>query len=221
MLCFILFSFLGPHVKSRESKRKEDFSIKPRSPVGANPVTSSRFTVSPANDPHLVWCYTASWGPWELNPLGLASELTQQPAIHPEDIFLLNRQLKDWDSGSKSWTHSRFYQRQDFVCQSSLSSCLPLFTEFIHGLWLKKSLEKAAYARRRGAWSKIWNRFDSYAVGVLLCTSLPSLFLLHSVLFPGCRGNALFSHSSVYVNAWIPVLSLLRPFSIAVIQLFL
>ncbi|XP_047454873.1 uncharacterized protein lmtk3 isoform X2 [Mugil cephalus] len=44
----------GPHVKSRESKRKEDLSIKPRSPVGANPVTSSRFTVSPANDPHLV-----------------------------------------------------------------------------------------------------------------------------------------------------------------------
>ncbi|XP_041650180.1 uncharacterized protein lmtk3 [Cheilinus undulatus] len=40
--------------KSKESKRKEDLSIKPRSPVGANPVTSSRFTVSPANDPHLV-----------------------------------------------------------------------------------------------------------------------------------------------------------------------
>ncbi|KAM9852089.1 uncharacterized protein lmtk3 [Aulostomus maculatus] len=42
----------GP--KSKESKRKEDSSIKPRLPVGANPVTSSRFTVSPANDPHLV-----------------------------------------------------------------------------------------------------------------------------------------------------------------------
>nr|XP_046256120.1 uncharacterized protein lmtk3 [Scatophagus argus] len=44
----------GPNVKGKESKRKEDLSIKPRSPVGANPVTSSRFTVSPANDPHLV-----------------------------------------------------------------------------------------------------------------------------------------------------------------------
>ncbi|XP_069393674.1 uncharacterized protein lmtk3 isoform X2 [Paralichthys olivaceus] len=42
----------GPNIKSKESKRKED--LKPRSPVGANPVTSSRFTVSPANDPHLV-----------------------------------------------------------------------------------------------------------------------------------------------------------------------
>ncbi|XP_076592778.1 uncharacterized protein lmtk3 isoform X1 [Chaetodon auriga] len=44
----------GPNIKNKESKRKEDLSIKPRSPVGANPVTSSRFTVSPANDPHLV-----------------------------------------------------------------------------------------------------------------------------------------------------------------------
>lgn len=53
----LLFPFLlGPNIKSKESKRKEDLSIKPRSPVGANPVTSSRFTVSPANDPHLVWC---------------------------------------------------------------------------------------------------------------------------------------------------------------------
>lgn len=42
----------GPKIK--ESKRKEDLSVKPRSPVGANPVTSSRFTVSPADDPHLV-----------------------------------------------------------------------------------------------------------------------------------------------------------------------
>ncbi|XP_011483662.1 serine/threonine-protein kinase LMTK3 isoform X2 [Oryzias latipes] len=40
--------------KSKEAKRKEDSSIKPRSPVGASPGTSSRFTVSPADDPHLV-----------------------------------------------------------------------------------------------------------------------------------------------------------------------
>ncbi|XP_044064052.1 uncharacterized protein lmtk3 isoform X2 [Siniperca chuatsi] len=46
--------FRGPNMKSKESKRKDDLSIKPRSPVGANPVTSSRFTVSPANDPHLA-----------------------------------------------------------------------------------------------------------------------------------------------------------------------
>uniref|UniRef100_A0A3Q1FN57 non-specific serine/threonine protein kinase n=1 Tax=Acanthochromis polyacanthus TaxID=80966 RepID=A0A3Q1FN57_9TELE len=45
----------GPNTRSKESKRKDDLSIKPRSPVGgASPVTSSRFTVSPANDPHLV-----------------------------------------------------------------------------------------------------------------------------------------------------------------------
>ncbi|KAM9724223.1 uncharacterized protein lmtk3 isoform 2-T2 [Menidia menidia] len=43
----------GPN-KNKESKRKEDLSIKPRSAVGASSVTSSRFTVSPANDPHLV-----------------------------------------------------------------------------------------------------------------------------------------------------------------------
>ncbi|XP_031708798.1 uncharacterized protein lmtk3 isoform X2 [Anarrhichthys ocellatus] len=42
----------GSNIKSKDSKRKEDLSIKPRSPVGAKTVTSSRFTVSPANDPH-------------------------------------------------------------------------------------------------------------------------------------------------------------------------
>ncbi|XP_028984156.1 uncharacterized protein lmtk3 isoform X2 [Betta splendens] len=46
--------FHGPHSKSKESKKKEDLSVKARSPVGANPVASGRFTVSPANDPHLV-----------------------------------------------------------------------------------------------------------------------------------------------------------------------
>ncbi|KAM4568177.1 uncharacterized protein lmtk3 isoform 2-T2 [Fundulus diaphanus] len=45
--------FHGPN-KSKESKRKEDLSIKPRSPVGGGTVSSSRFTVSPADDPHLV-----------------------------------------------------------------------------------------------------------------------------------------------------------------------
>ncbi|XP_035496345.2 uncharacterized protein lmtk3 isoform X3 [Scophthalmus maximus] len=44
----------GTNIKSKESKRKEDLSYKPRSPVGAKPASSSRFTVSPANDPHLV-----------------------------------------------------------------------------------------------------------------------------------------------------------------------
>ncbi|KAM8870963.1 uncharacterized protein lmtk3 isoform 2-T2 [Spinachia spinachia] len=43
-----------PNIKSKELKRKEDLSLKPRSPAGAKSVTSSRFTVSPANDPHLV-----------------------------------------------------------------------------------------------------------------------------------------------------------------------
>ncbi|KAL6109398.1 lmtk3 [Pungitius sinensis] len=43
-----------PSIKSKELKRKEDLSLKPRSPAGAKSVTSSRFTVSPANDPHLV-----------------------------------------------------------------------------------------------------------------------------------------------------------------------
>ncbi|CDQ86893.1 unnamed protein product [Oncorhynchus mykiss] len=44
----------SPNSKGKDSKRKGDLSVKPRSPVGANPVTSSRFTVSPADDPHLV-----------------------------------------------------------------------------------------------------------------------------------------------------------------------
>ncbi|XP_072317569.1 uncharacterized protein lmtk3 [Eucyclogobius newberryi] len=46
----------GPNAKRKDSKRKEDYSIKPkpRSPLGTNTVTSSRFTVSPADDPHLV-----------------------------------------------------------------------------------------------------------------------------------------------------------------------
>lgn len=57
----------GPNIKSKESKRKEDFSIKLRSPVGANPVTSSRFTVSPASDPHLVWWCASLWEPSENN----------------------------------------------------------------------------------------------------------------------------------------------------------
>ncbi|KAM3873218.1 LOW QUALITY PROTEIN: uncharacterized protein lmtk3 [Diretmus argenteus] len=48
------FDLHGANNKGKDSKRKEDLSIKPRSPVGANPVTSSRFTVSPADDPHLV-----------------------------------------------------------------------------------------------------------------------------------------------------------------------
>lgn len=38
----------GPNAKSKASKRKEEYSVKPRSPVG----TSSRFTVSPAEDSH-------------------------------------------------------------------------------------------------------------------------------------------------------------------------
>lgn len=50
-----LFLFPSGTNKSKESKRKEDFSFKSRSHVGPSPVTSSRFTVSPANDPHLVW----------------------------------------------------------------------------------------------------------------------------------------------------------------------
>lgn len=37
----------GPRAKNKEPKRKEEYSIKPRSSV-----TSSRFTVSPADDPH-------------------------------------------------------------------------------------------------------------------------------------------------------------------------
>ncbi|KAL0985182.1 hypothetical protein UPYG_G00153830 [Umbra pygmaea] len=48
------FDLHGANSKGKDSKRKGDLSIKPRSAVGANPVTSSRFTVSPADDPHLV-----------------------------------------------------------------------------------------------------------------------------------------------------------------------
>lgn len=44
----------GPNAKTKDSKRKEEYSVKPRSPVGKNAVTSSRFTVSPADDSHLA-----------------------------------------------------------------------------------------------------------------------------------------------------------------------
>ncbi|XP_028325523.1 uncharacterized protein lmtk3 isoform X2 [Gouania willdenowi] len=44
----------GPHGKSKDSKRKDDLTIKPRSPVATSPVSASRFTVSPADDRHLV-----------------------------------------------------------------------------------------------------------------------------------------------------------------------
>ncbi|XP_071004616.1 uncharacterized protein [Oncorhynchus clarkii lewisi] len=48
------FDLHGANSKGKDSKRKGDLSVKARSPVGTNPVTSSRFTVSPADDPHLV-----------------------------------------------------------------------------------------------------------------------------------------------------------------------
>ncbi|KAJ3598587.1 hypothetical protein NHX12_002093 [Muraenolepis orangiensis] len=48
------FGLHGSSTKSKEAKRKEDLPVKARSPVGANPVMASRFTVSPANDPHMV-----------------------------------------------------------------------------------------------------------------------------------------------------------------------
>lgn len=68
-LCLIFsLSPSGPNIKSKESKRKEDLSIKPRSPMGTNPVTSSRFTVSPANDPHLVWLLNVIMGTFRAEP---------------------------------------------------------------------------------------------------------------------------------------------------------
>lgn len=44
----------GPNAKSKDSKKKEEYSVKHRSPMGSNAVTSSRFTVSPADDSHLA-----------------------------------------------------------------------------------------------------------------------------------------------------------------------
>lgn len=138
-----IFFFLFPsgNIKSKESKRKEDLSIKPRSSVGAKHVSSSRFTVSPANDPHLAWCYVSSWEPLELNPLGLASKLTPTTSHSPRGYFFIEEATKDWSSCSQSWTHSRFYQRQDFVWQGLLCSCLPLFTEFYSlSLWKRQHM---------------------------------------------------------------------------------
>ncbi|XP_059921001.1 uncharacterized protein lmtk3 isoform X1 [Gadus macrocephalus] len=48
------FDLHGSSARSKESKRKDELPVKARSPVGANPVMASRFTVSPANDPHMV-----------------------------------------------------------------------------------------------------------------------------------------------------------------------
>uniref|UniRef100_A0A8C6SWC1 non-specific serine/threonine protein kinase n=1 Tax=Neogobius melanostomus TaxID=47308 RepID=A0A8C6SWC1_9GOBI len=44
----------GPNAKSKDSKRKEDYSVRPRKPLGKNAVSSSRFTVSPADDSHMA-----------------------------------------------------------------------------------------------------------------------------------------------------------------------
>lgn len=109
----IWFSFpSGTNAKSKEAKRKEDLSLKPRSHVGTNPVTSSRFTVSPANDPHLVWFRRHHGNRLRRNPLWFDHDY--QPFTQ-KLFFYWMRQLKD--SRSRSWTHSGFYQRQDFVWQ--------------------------------------------------------------------------------------------------------
>lgn len=102
----------GTNTKSKEVKRKEDLSLKPRSHVGTNPVTSSRFTVSPANDPHLVWFKQHHGNRLRCNPLWF--DHNYQPFAQ-RLFFYWMRQLKD--SRSRSWTHSGFYQRQDFVWQ--------------------------------------------------------------------------------------------------------
>lgn len=87
----------GPNVKSKESKRKEDLS-KSRSPVGANPVTSSRFTVSPASDPHLVWPRMASWNPSEQNRSRNGQWINPDDQPFTQRLFFYRiRQLKDWD----------------------------------------------------------------------------------------------------------------------------
>lgn len=72
-----------------------------------------------------------------------------------------------------------------------LCSCLPLFTEFIHSLWLQKSLEKAAYARRRGAWSFVKSETDLTAMQwESCCVPAYLLFFCFILLYysPDVRG---------------------------------
>lgn len=173
----------GPNIKSKELKRKEDLSLKPRSPAGAKSVTSSRFTVSPANDPHLVWCFIA-WETFRAEPSWTGQWINHNNQPFTQRLFFYWRGNSKNGSRSKSWTHSRFYQRQDFVWQWLLCSCLPLFTERIHSLQLQKSLEEAAYATR-GARSFV----DSYAVGSCCVPANLLFFFFISLCYsPDVRG---------------------------------
>ncbi len=56
IFCFIFFfcPFFSGSVSHKSSKSK-DHVVKPRSPSGVTSGSSSRFTVSPADDPHLMW----------------------------------------------------------------------------------------------------------------------------------------------------------------------
>ncbi len=68
---------------------------------------------------------------------------------------------------------------------------LPLFTEFIHSPRLQKSLEKAAYARRRGAWSFVKSATDLTAMQwESCCVPAYLLFFCFILLYysPNVRG---------------------------------
>lgn len=104
----------------------------------------------------------------------------------------MKRQLKEETSILKAGNIPGFTSDGILYDWGLLSSGLPLFTEFIHSLWLQKSLEKAAYARRRGAGSFVKSETDSTAMQwESCCVPAYLLFFCFVLFFPGCAGNAL------------------------------
>lgn len=178
----------GPNVKSKESKRKEDLS-KSRSPVGANPVSSSRFTVSPASDPHLVWRRMASWNPSEQNCSWNSQWINPNDQPFTQRLFFYRiRHLKDWD-----WRLDTFQVLPATgFSMTGVVALLPLLTSFVPSFLLLKALEKCCICLEK--WSL---ELDGYAVGALLCTSFPSLFV---VLLTRCAGNAVSFVSVINVK---------------------
>ena len=109
----------------------------------------------------------------------------------------------------------------DRGCCAPACHCLQsLFRAFGY----KKSLQKAAYAKRRGAWSFVKSETDLTAMQWESCC-VPAYLLFYAsfccIIPQMCGECTFFSHSSVYVNGWIPVLSLLNKLFVAVSQLFL
>lgn len=65
-LILLLYFFSG--ASSHKAAKSKDRVVKSRSPTGVTSGSSSRFTVSPADDPHLVWRSNAPQTPGQKLP---------------------------------------------------------------------------------------------------------------------------------------------------------